>query len=107
MNYGELDPTHENRTEFGFKGKREHVVMPNTPNISYPGQTLKIVIPKGSSDVTIVKETLKITAKVPITSKDKSASVVQNFGRNVCKKRMLHLGSNGLNHLDNSDKYYT
>ena len=107
MNYGELNPAPENRVEFGFKGKREHVITPNTPNISYPGQTLKIVIPKGSSDVTIVKETLNITAKVPITSKDKSASLVQNFGRNVCKKRMLQLGSNDFNNLDNSDKYYT
>ena len=43
--YGELDPRIEHRTQFAFKGKREHIVTVNTPNIAYLGQHFKIIIP--------------------------------------------------------------
>ena len=31
--YGELDPMVEHRTQFAFKGKREHITKVNMPNI--------------------------------------------------------------------------
>ena len=47
--YGELDLMMEHRTQFVFKGKREHIVTVNTPNIAYQGQHFKIIIPQGST----------------------------------------------------------
>ena len=34
--YSELNPEPEHRTQFVFKGKREHIVKVNIPNIEYP-----------------------------------------------------------------------
>ena len=101
--YGELDPTPENRVEYGFKGKREHIVIPNTPNSALPGQTLHIVIPRGSSDSTMIRETQSVTFELNIESKVKSASIVQNLGRNIIVKKILKLGSKVLEVLDNCD----
>ena len=36
--YRELDPMVEHRTQFAFKGKREHIANVNMPNIAYPNQ---------------------------------------------------------------------
>ena len=47
-----IEPT--NRIEFAYKGKREHFVTPNVPNCGYPGQSIKVSIPRGSSDTTMV-----------------------------------------------------
>ena len=33
--YRELDPMPEYRSPFAFKGKREHIVKVNMPNIAY------------------------------------------------------------------------
>ena len=41
--YGELDP----RIQRVFKGRREHIVTANTPNIAYPRQHTDIDIPHG------------------------------------------------------------
>ena len=43
--YGELFPMVEHRTQFAFKGKREHVAKVNMPNIAYPSQQIEIEIP--------------------------------------------------------------
>ena len=45
--YGELHPMPEHRTKFAFKGKREHIVKVNIPNIAYPNQHIDIEIPHG------------------------------------------------------------
>ena len=45
--YGELDPVVEHRTQFAFKGKREHIAKVNIPNITYPNQHIDIEIPHG------------------------------------------------------------
>ena len=44
--YRELDPMIEHRTQFAFKGKREHIATVSTPNIAYPDQHFKIIIPQ-------------------------------------------------------------
>ena len=46
--YGELNMDPEsNRTQWAFKGLREHVVKMNIPNIAYPDQEIYIEIPTG------------------------------------------------------------
>ena len=44
--YRELDPMIEHRTQCAFKGKREHIATVSTPNIAYPDQHFKIIIPQ-------------------------------------------------------------
>ena len=79
VTYAEHDPHIENRRiQYAFKGKREHVVTLNTPNIAYACQNFKIEIPKGSSDTIIVRNTLQcLTFNLEIESKDKNCGVVQ------------------------------
>ena len=84
--YGELDPMIEHKTQFPFKGKREHIATVNTPNIAYPGQHFKIIIPQGSADHVIVPDTVRITFDLEIESTDKARSVVNNAGRTLVKK---------------------
>ena len=76
----------EHRTQFAFKGKREHFATVNTPNIAYPGQHFKIIIPQGSADHVSVPDTIKITFDLEIKSTDKARSVVNNVGRKLVKK---------------------
>ena len=83
---GELDPMVEHRTQFAFKGKREHFATVNTPNIAYPGQHFKIIIPQGSADHVIVPDTIKITFDLEIKSTDKARRVVSNVGRKLVQK---------------------
>ena len=84
--YGELDPMIGHKTQFAFKGKKEHIATVNTPNIAYPGQHFKIIIPQGSADHAIVPDTVRITFDLEIESTDKARSVVNNAGRTLVKK---------------------
>ena len=88
---GELDPLIEHRTQFASKDKREHIATANTPNIAYPGQHFKIIIPQRSSDHVIVPDIVKITFDLDIESTDKAHSAVNNFGRTLVKKKCLSL----------------
>ena len=74
--YEELDPEPEHRTQFAFKGKREHIVKVNIPNIGYPGQHIDVKIPAGSRDQVIVPNTLNITFNLELEFNDKTRSVV-------------------------------
>ena len=85
--YGGLDPMIEHRTQSAFKGKREHITTVSTPNIAYPGQHFKIIIPQASADHVIVPDTLKITFDLELTSTDKVCTVATNVGRTLLKKR--------------------
>ena len=84
--YGELDPMVEHRTQFSFKGKREHVSKVSIPNIAYPSQHIDIEIPNGSRDHGIIPDTIKITFNLDIQSTDKACSVVNNVGKTLVKK---------------------
>ena len=84
--YGELDPMIEHRTQFAFKGKREHIAKVNMPNMAYPNQYIDIKIPHGSRDQVIIPDTVKITFNLEIESTDKSRSAVNNVGRALVKK---------------------
>ena len=62
----------EHRTQCAFKGKREHKVKVNIPNIAYPNQHNDIEISHGSRYHVIVPGTVKITFNLDIESKDKT-----------------------------------
>ena len=91
--HGESDPIVEHRTQFTFKGKREHIAKPNMPNIAYPNQDIDIEIAHGSRDHVIIPDTVKITFNPDIESTDKARSVVNNVERALVKKKVLVLGS--------------
>ena len=105
--YGELNPEPEHRTQFAFKGKREHIVKVDIPNIGYPNQHIDVEIPAGSRDQIIVPDTLKITFNLEVESKDKTRSVVNNVGRALVKKKVLMLGSKEIDTVNQSYIYDT
>ena len=77
----------------------------NTPNIAYPGQHFKIIIPKGSANHVIVPDTLRITFDLDLTSTGKARSVVNNVGRTLGEKKVLWLGSKEIDVINNSYIY--
>ena len=98
----------ENHVELAYKGKCEHFVMPNVPNQGYPGQTIKLSIPRGSSDTIMVRETQQLTFNLDLeSSKDKARSIVTNIGRNLVAKKTLSLGSTELEVIENADIFDT
>ena len=105
--YRELNPMVEHKTQFSFKGKREHIAKVNMPNIAYLNQHIDIEIPHGSRDHVIIPDTIKITLNLDITSTDKARSVVKNVGRALVKKKVLMLGSKNTDTINNSDIYDT
>ena len=88
--YGELNPMVEHRTQFAFKGKKEHITKVNMPNIAYPSQHINIKIPHGSRDHVIIPDTVKIMFYLDIESTDKARSVVNNADRVLLKKKGAH-----------------
>ena len=56
----------EHRTQFAFKGKREHIAQAKMPNIAYPNQDIDIEIPHGSRDHLVIPDTVKITYNLDI-----------------------------------------
>ena len=106
--YSEHTIEMENRMELAYKGKREHVVTVNIPNQGYPGQTIKVSIPRGSSDTTIVPEIHFLTFNIDLeSSKEKARSVVPNVERNLVAKKTLSLGSTELKVIENANIFGT
>ena len=83
----------EHRTQFAFKGKREHIAKVSMPNMAYPNQHIDIEIPHGSRDHVNAPNTVKITFNLDIESADKTRSIANNVGRALVKKKVLMLGS--------------
>ena len=103
--YGELNPEPGHRTQFAFKGKCEHIVKVNIPNIGYLNQHIDMEIPAGSRDQIIVPDTLKITFNLEVESKEKTRSVVKNVGRALVKEKVLMLGSKEIDTVKQSYIY--
>ena len=80
----------EHRTQFAFKGKREHIAKVNMLNIAHPNQHIDIEIPHGSRGHIIVPDTVKITFNLDIKSTDKTRSIVNNVSRTLVKKNGAH-----------------
>ena len=97
----------EHRTQFAFKGKREHIAKVNMPNIAYPNQHTDIEILHGSRDHVIVPDTVRITFSLDIESTEKTRSVVNNVGRALVKKKVIMFGSKDIDTINNSDIYDT
>ena len=102
-----MNPEPERRTQFAFKGKREHIVKVNIPNTGYPNQHIDVEIPAGSRDQIIVPDTLKINFNLEVESKDKTRTVVSNVGRALVKKKVLMLGSKEIDTVNQSYIYDT
>ena len=100
--YRELDPMVDHRTQFIFRGKREHIAKVNMPNRAYPNQHIDNAIPHSSRDHVIIPGTIKITFNLDIESTDKSCSVVNNVGRALIKKKLLVLDSKDTDMINNS-----
>ena len=107
--YSELEINPENRIQWAFKGKREHVVKTNTPNTAYPEQTFDVDIPSGSIQHVIVPTSIpKVTFKLEIkSSKDKGRTIVNNIGREIVTKKVLTLGSKDIESINHCDKFDT
>ena len=97
----------EHRTQFAFKGKREHIAKVNMPNIAYPNQHIDIEILHGSRDHVIVPDTVRITFSLDIESTETTRSVVNNVGRALVKKKVIMFGSKDIDTINNSDIYDT
>ena len=92
MLYAEHTIETENCMEVGYKGKREFFVMPNFHNRGYPGQIIKVSIPRKSSDTTMIRESQFLTFDVDLnSSKDRERSVVNNIGRALVAKKLYLL----------------
>ena len=91
--YGELDPMPEHRTQFTFKGKREHIAEVNISNMAYPNHHIDIEIPHGSREHVIVPETVKRTFNLDFELTNKTRSIVNNLGRTLVKEKVLIFGS--------------
>ena len=103
--YGELDPMSEYRTQFAFKGKREHIVKVNILNMAYRNQHIDIEILHSSRDQVSVPNTVKVTFNLDIESTDKTRTIVKNVGRALVKKKVLMLGLKETDTINNADIY--
>ena len=103
--YGELGPMVEHRTQFAFKGKREHIAKVSMPNTAYPNQHIDINILHGSRDHAMVPDTVRITFNLDTESTDKTRSIVINVCRKLVKRKVLILGSKDIDTINNSDIY--
>ena len=77
------------------------------PNIAYTSQHTDIEIPHGSRDHVIIPNTVKITFNLEFTSTDKARSFVNSVGRALVKKKVLILGSEDIDMINNSEIYET
>ena len=100
---GELDSMVEYRTQFVFKGKKEHIAKVNMPNIAYPNQHIDIHIPHSLRNHVIIPDTVEITFNLEIESIDMTHSIVNNLGRALVKKKMLMLRSKDIDTINNSN----
>ena len=105
--YAELDPMPEHRTQFTFKGKREHIAEVNISNMAYPNHHIDIEIPHGSRDHVTVPETVKLTFNRDFESTGKTHSIVNNLGRTLVKKKVLIFGSRQSDTISNTYIYDT
>ena len=64
----ELKSIPDQREQFAFKGKGEHISEVNIPNITYPNQYINIAIPAVSRDHLNVPDTVKIKFNLDIDS---------------------------------------
>ena len=106
--YGsKLDPYRKLREPLGVNGIRQSVVVTNNPSTSDQNQQLLVRFPNlGSNDV-IVPRTARLAFTIELTSKDPNATVYQNLGRAIIKKKTtIKISGNEVMSIDNSDIFH-
>ena len=81
----------EPRTQFVFKGKREHIAKLNISNLAYSNQYTDIEILHVSKDHVIIPDAMKITFNLDMESADKARNI-NNVVKALVKKNVLMLG---------------
>ena len=99
--YEELDPMPEHRTQFVFKGMREHIAKVNIPNHVYTNKQTDDEIPHGSRDHVIVPDAAEITFNLDIDLAVKTRSIVKKVGIALVNKNVLMLGSKEIDTTNN------
>ena len=69
------------------------------------GRQSSVTIPRGSLDITMVRESQLLNIRT--WSLDKARSIVTNIGRALVAKKTLSLGSKELEVIENSDIFDT
>ena len=105
--YGELDPMVEHRTQFAFKGKREHIAKVSMPNITYSNQHTDIDIPHGSRDHVIIPVPSKLRLILILNQKKRHVVLSIMWVGHSSKKKVLMLSSKDIDMTNNSDIYDT
>ena len=105
--YRKLDTVPEHKTQFPFKGKREHIAIVNMPSMAYPNHHIDTKIPHGSRDHAILSNAVKMTFNLDMESADKTCSIVNNAGSVLVNKKVLMLGSKEIDTINNADIYDT
>ena len=99
----DLDPQRKLRQPLGIKGIRQSVVITHNPSSIGANQTLLVRFPNlGSQDV-IVPGTAKLAFTISITSADPNATLVQNIGRAIIKKKTIKISGNEVMSVDDWD----
>ena len=75
--------------------------------MAYPKPHIDIAIPHGPRDHVIAPGIVKLTFNLDIESKVKTRSIVNNVSRALVKKKLLMLGSNETDAINNPDIYDT
>ena len=88
--YGELDPMVEHRTQFAFKGKREHIAKVSMPNITYSNQHTDIDIPHGSRDHVIIPVPSKLRLILILNQKKRHVVLSIMWVGHSSKKKGAH-----------------
>ena len=89
--YRSLDLLLQNRAQFPFKGKKEHIAKENRPNLAYLKHCIDPEIPYGSRDHVVLPEAIKIKVNLEIYSTEKTRCVVNNVGKLLVKEIFLML----------------
>ena len=77
----------EVRTQYAFKGKREHIAKVNIPNIAYLDQHIDTKIPHCLKDHVIVTKTIKITLNLDNELEQRKWSISEEKGINSWFRR--------------------
>lgn len=88
--YGEkLNPYRKLREPRGAKGIRQSVVITNNPSTIDENQQLLVRFPNLSHNDVIVPGTVRLAFEIDILSKDPNATIYQNIGRAIVKKKQF------------------
>ena len=89
----EIDLTREPR---GVKGHHQSIVITNNPSTIDQNKQLLVLFPNLSNNDVIVLRSVRFAFEFELTSKDANATIYQNLGRVIVKKRTIRISGNEL-----------